>query len=458
MVLHSTLRAGEARWHAAIWVFVFALSGAFLGLPRTASAVPSFASQTGLPCAQCHVIGFGPSLTEYGRQFKLNAYTFKKQDGGVNIPLDATVIAGYNNISKPAPTPSPFSDKENLALQDVSVYFAGRITDHLGAFVKGTYDNVFDSKAWDMMDVRYARTLDIGGHSTILGLDVNNYPTVQDLWSTFTFNFPYVQSELVPFPKTAPIIRGALGNTVLGASVYSMIDNHVYAELGFYKGVSNYWLGKLGDPGASPNIVGAAPYARLSVQEQKGQHYFRLGLVGLSVKQQPFTNTSETNRTTDFGIDGSYQYNIGSPEAFDAHASWIHEDRQLDASFATGASDSTSNSLDSFEADASYIMRQTWVSSVGLFSTNGSTNHVMFAPGPVFGSASGSPKTSGYIVQVEWVPFGKVGSFASPWVNVRVGVQYLGYWHFNGGSGNYDGFGRSASDNNSLFIFTWLAF
>jgi hypothetical protein len=29
---------------------------------------------------------------------------------------------------------------------------------------------------------------------------------------------------------------------------------------------------------------------------------------------------------------------------------------------------------------------------------------------------------------------------------------------FNGGNTNYDGFGRSASDNNSFFLYTWLAF
>jgi hypothetical protein len=459
MVLQSTLRRGEGRGLAAIWIFVFALTGVSLGLPRIALAVPSFATQTGLPCAQCHVVAFGPQLTEYGRQFKLNGYTFEKQDGGLKIPLAATVIAGYNSVSKAAPTPSPFSDKENLALQDVSVFFAGRITDHLGAFVKATYDNIFDSKAWDTLDVRYARTVDLGGHSAIVGVDLNNNPTAQDLWNSLSvWSFPYVRSELVPFPNTGPIIHGALGNTVLGGSVYSMIDNHLYAELGFYKGVSNKWLANLGDPGASPNIVGAAPYARLSLQQQKGPHYFRIGLVGLSVKQQPFSTTSETNRSTDYGLDASYQFNIGTPHAFDAHASWIHEDRNLDASLATGGSDSTSNSLDSFEADVSYIMQQTWVASLGLFDTNGTTNHLMFAPGPVFGSASGSPATSGYILQFEWVPFGKFGSFGSPWVNLRLGLQYTGYWRFNGGSMNYDGFGRSASDNNSVFLFTWLAF
>ena len=457
MLLQSKLRARQGRGGPP--ARVFALLALFAGLPRVASAVPSFATQTGLPCAQCHVMAFGPQLTEYGRQFKLNGYTFEKQDGGLKIPLAATVIAGYNSVSKAAPTPSPYSDKENVALQDVSVYFAGRITEHLGAFVKATYDNIFANAAWDTLDVRYARTVDLGGHSAVVGVDVNNNPTAQDLWnSTPVWGFPYLVSELVPFPSSAPILQQALGSTVLGGSVYSMIDNRVYVELGFYKGVSDKWLGNLGDPGASPHVVGAAPYARITWHQQNGPHYFEVGLVGFSVKQQPFLpTTSETNRSTDYGLDGSYQFNIGTPQAFDAHASWIHENRKLDASFAIGASDSTSDSLDTFEADVSYVLDQTWVPSVAVFNTNGSTNHLMFAPGPVNGSASGAPTTGGYTLRFEWVPFGKTGSFASPWLNLRLGLQYTGYWRYNGGSNNYDGFGRSASDNNSVFLYAWLA-
>jgi len=37
-------------------------------------------------------------------------------------------------------------------------------------------------------------------------------------------------------------------------------------------------------------------------------------------------------------------------------------------------------------------------------------------------------------------------------------VQYTAYGRFNGASKNYDGFGRNASDNNTLFIYTWLAY
>ena len=90
--------------------------------------------------------------------------------------------------------------------------------------------------------------------------------------------------------------------------------------------------------------------------------------------------------------------------------------------------------------------------------TDGTTNPLRYTPGPVFGSATGSPQTSGYRVQLEYVPFGKSGSFAAPWVNLRLGLQYTGYWRFNGSSSNYDGSGRSASDNNMVFLFAWLAF
>jgi hypothetical protein len=53
---------------------------------------------------------------------------------------------------------------------------------------------------------------------------------------------------------------------------------------------------------------------------------------------------------------------------------------------------------------------------------------------------------------------GKKDSWLRPWMNLRLGIQYTGYTRFDGGTSNYDGTGRSASDNNTLFLFYWLAF
>ena len=38
---------------------------------RQALALPSFAVQTGQPCANCHIGAFGPQPTPQGRDFKL---------------------------------------------------------------------------------------------------------------------------------------------------------------------------------------------------------------------------------------------------------------------------------------------------------------------------------------------------------------------------------------------------
>ena len=40
---------------------------------------------------------------------------------------------------------------------------------------------------------------------------------------------------------------------------------------------------------------------------------------------------------------------------------------------------------------------------------------------------------------------------------VRVGLQYIVYTKYDGASTNYDGTGRNASDNNTLYLFAWLA-
>jgi hypothetical protein len=45
-----------------------------------------------------------------------------------------------------------------------------------------------------------------------------------------------------------------------------------------------------------------------------------------------------------------------------------------------------------------------------------------------------------------------------PIQNLRLGAQVTAYQQFNGASQNYDGYGRNASDNNSLFIYSWLAY
>jgi hypothetical protein len=429
-----------------------------LTLPRISAAVPSFASQTGMPCSQCHVVSFGVALTAYGREFKLHGYTY---GGGEHpMPLAAMVQGGFTHTSADLPEPAAahFATNDNLSLDQASVFLATRITSQIGMFAQATYSGEDRHFSWDNLDVRWARPVqNFFGTDAVVGISVNNNPTVQDLWnSTPAWAYPFIGSGLAPGPSAGPVIAGGFAQVALGATAYTMIHDHVYLEAGAYRGLSDHWLGNLGlYPDNNIHMEGAAPYWRAAYQFTQGEeHYFSFGTFGLSAKLQPDPAVPQSDRFTDYGFDGTYQYTpTDGPGTVSINASVVHEKQQLDATFAAGGSNNATNHLTTVAADMTYAWRQTYAASFGLFNTSGSTDPTYFG----FGT-SGTPDTRGYILMLEWVPFGKKDSWLRPWLNMRLGIQYTGYTRFDGGSSNYDGSGRSASDNNTLFLFYWLAF
>ena len=66
--------------------------------------------------------------------------------------------------------------------------------------------------------------------------------------------------------------------------------------------------------------------------------------------------------------------------------------------------------------------------------------------GSVNGSADGSPDSRGYILQATYLP----------WQNTQFTLQYVGYNKFNGSNNNYNGGGRDASDNNTIYLAGWF--
>jgi hypothetical protein len=425
-----------------------------------ALAVPSFAQQTGMPCSACHVISFGPALTAYGRQFKLNAYTFGDADSWV--PLAAMLQGGFTHtVAAEAAPPAPhFADNNNLSVDQASVFVGTRLSEHMGVFAQATYDGDARHFSWDNTDLRYARAVTLLGTDEIVGISVNNNPTVQDLWnSTPAWGFPVLTPGLAPAPAASPLISGPLAQLVVGVTAYTMIHDHLYLEAGAYRGLSDRWLDNVGlYPSSSPGVTGVAPYYRAAYQFTAGSSYFSAGVFGLDVKTQPDPANPATNRYTDVGFDGVYQLASEGPHSILVDLSYIHERQNLAATLAAGNAANPTDNLSEMRFDAEYFYRQTWGAGIGWFDIAGSADSGLYSPAQLTGSLSASPDSRGYIVQLEWVPFGKENSWGRPWVNVRLGLQYTGYLKFNGGTADYDGSGRAASQNNTLFLFYWLAF
>jgi hypothetical protein len=416
--------------------------------------VPSFARQTGLACSACHYQFL--TLTPFGRKFKLNGYTLTNQtvlsepepaNGGrlgLNpfSMLSAMATSSLTHIKDDVPG----EQNDATALpQELSGFFAGRISPKIGLFSQFTYAGPDGAFGIDNVDIRFASLTTVSGGDLAYGLTLNNNPSVQDLWNTTpAWGFPFIGSEGAPSGAAAMVIDGGLSQNVLGLGGYAMFHNLVYGEFTVYRSA---FQGSAAPTATTGAIHGVAPYWRLALQKEWPTKYLMVGTFGLRTSLWPDALSGPRDTYTDVGVDAQFESRVGTGNLV-VRGSWLHESQTLDATFGGGGSANATNTLKTLRVNASYYPRQWFGVTGGYFDTRGSTDGGLYAPGAVTGSANGSPKTNGFIGEVDF----------NPWENTRVGLQYTANANFNGRSSNYDGSGRSASGNNTLFAFLWLAF
>lgn len=423
-----------------------------------ARAVPSFARQTGLPCTVCHTAF--PELTPYGRAFKLSGYV---SGAASKIPPLAAMVQGsftHTGTSQAGGAAPGFGGNDNLALDAASVFYAGRIYGPVGAFVQGTYSGVDDNYFLDNTDLRFAKTTTLGGRGLIYGLTVNNNPTVQDVWNTTpVWGYPYASSSLAPTPAAATLIEGRLAQQVVGGGAYTMWNDLLYVELSGYHTLPKGMQESLGtDPTGENQIDGLAPYWRLALQHTWGKHYLSGGTFGLVANTFPGRDDSAGHdQFTDIGLDLQYQF-FGEKHSITWLTTAIREEQLWRASEKLGLTDHRNDTLWSFKTGVSYLYEHTYGARLTYFLVNGDRDSGLYAPDSISGSQTGSPKSDGLIAEITWLPFNKHPWSVYPWLNIRLSVQYVAYFSFNGATRNYDGQGRNAWDNNTLYILGWMAF
>ena len=417
-----------------------------------ALAVPSYSTQTGQACSVCHVGAFGPQLTPYGRNFKLNGYTQSDgEDHGLPIALMLQSSFTSTQAGQNPPPVSGFGPNNNFSLDQVSAFYAGSITSSTGAFIQTTYDGVNNVLHWDNADVRYAREGSLLGVDYIAGVTVNNNPTVQDLWnSTPAWGFPYAASALAPSPAASALIDNNLAQIVLGAGAYASLNDWLYIEADAYHGLSQNIRNGLGavPVAGTDDYNGFIPYWRVALEHDfNGEHYVEFGTYGLNASRYPGGDhtTGMTDHFTDNAVDANYQWHADPDHIVSLHSTFIHEYEELNASAALAASNA-SNTLNTFRADASYSYQNTWTPSIQYFNTQGSKDQNGW-----WGTSTGnaSPDSSGFITELAYVPFGKPDS-PLPWVNGRLALQYVAYTKFDGTS-------TGAANNNTIFLNLWLS-
>ena len=433
----------------------------FLQVP-TASAIPSYARQTGFPCKSCHYMP--PELTPLGRAFKLNGYTMagkptvtspgKGNTSGLSIlesfPLSVLFDTAFTSTKSPVP------GSQNGSFQfpeDASIFLAGAWSTHVGSFVQVTYDVQNAHFNWDNSDIRYANSTKLFKKDLAWGITLNNNPTVEDLWnSTPAWGFPSVNSDWAPKPNAVSIIDGGLAQDVAGLGGYAMWNNHLYFAGTIYR--SDHLGASQPNTGANQsfNIRGVAPYWRVAWQQTSKNNYLEFGTYGMHMKSTPGNITGPEDSLTDWAVD--FQDDLTIPkfrsDVLSLRGTYIRENSSLLATASSFEGDTLiRHHLNTVKANAEYHFGDKYAATIGYFNVTGTPDPLLLPTGPVTGNANnGDPRSGGYIANVSWWPVQNIG----------LPLQYTGYTRFNGAATNYDGSGRNADSNNTLYLLARFVF
>jgi hypothetical protein len=403
------------------------------------------------------------------------------------------------------------------SLASGSLFIAGKLTDNIGLFSQITYDNYSNAdngdpatahsvngkwqghSAADNIDLRYADRIVDRSRDLVVGVSLNNNPSVSDPWNTAAAWMQYVPAASLTSHRFAdantPYPGNSTGGNVAGLSAYAYWNKRVYAELGFYRTANQLFsvLSAGTSDAATTKLNGTNnPYWRVALTHEWGAHNIMVGATGMVAHiYDDNTDTSDPgsiHRVRNMGVDAQYQYLL-DPHTITAQLVYMRQKTDYSpnavADIAAGnatppfvAADgvtplapfNTSDTTNVFRAKLSYIYEAKYGGSLSFFNLTGTTNSANQTSGydpvtgtitstdplglgsalstRVTGNLSGNPATRGVTYELFWTPL----------QYVRIGAQYTAYSKFNGAASNYDGFGRNARDNNTLFGYLWVAY
>ena len=202
------------------------------------------------------------------------------------------------------------------------------------------------------------------------------------------------------------------------------------------------------------NIRGVAPYWRVAWQQTWKNNNLEVGSYGIHMKSTPGAITGLEDGYTDWAAD--FQYDRTIPEfrgdVLSIRGTYIRENSSLHATSAHGSVvPPTSPQHRSGERGVPSRRQVFGYNRIVQCRRHARSFVIQFrslTPLPVTGSANGDPRSAGYIANISWWPVQNIG----------LTLQYTGYTRFNGAATNYDGAGRNASSNNTLYLLARFVF
>lgn len=469
-------------------VLITAVGG--MALSSSAWALPSFSRQTGWSCAVCHTSY--PQLTPMGRMFKLLGYTttnlqqqqklqfkFGRRVGlllsrvsqfSIFVQASATNVGGGQAAFGPNTSGSSINNNVQFP-QQVSLFYAGEITPHIGDFLHLTYSGgggpagSGSSFAFDDSSIVWAHPWKMGSNNLLItGADVNNTPTATDLWNTVPdwrapfFYSNYSSSNYVPATFIGNAAGAAFPMAGIGTYAADIFGpdraNWIYAEADVYTNANGTGASPVGGyasaaGGPQGRLSGVAPYVRLAYQHDWGDWNWEVGTFAMwsTIYSNSLAATSPIDQFDDYDLDSQLQWlDTNDNNNFTVRGAWIHENQK----FSPGALSSglASGSLNTLNLNATYWYHDHYGVEGGYRNVWGTANPALYVNTNIY-SPDGSPDTSSEWIEASYLP----------WWNTRFSLRYTMYNQFRGVSGaSSSASGYAASSYNTLELLAWIAY
>lgn len=438
-----------------------------VGLPSVASAMPSFARQTGWSCATCHTAY--PQLTPMGRMFKLLGYTTNNVQAQQKIvakvgkttaltlmrlsQFSVFAQADYVNIAGGQKVTS--SNNQVEFPKQISLFYAGEITPNIGTFMHITLGD--GAMALDDSDIRWAHPWKMAHNSMLItGVVATNTPTEPDVYNTTPdWTSPFSAAGASPgLPGTMIEDAAGANDSIAGLGAYAAYffgpnkSNWLYAELDEYGNAAGNGnegtISPVSDAsGAAAALNGTAPYWRLAYQHDWGNWNWEVGTFGMDSKVAENQDKALSDTFNDYAFDSQLQWlDLVDNNNLTIRATWIHEHQ----AFANGSTISSVSSghLQTVNLSATYWYHDHYGVDGGYQSASGTANAALYGTDY---SANGSPSTSDQWLEASYMP----------WWNTRFSIRYTVFNKYYGLTSSTNG-GPKASDFNTLELLSWIAF
>ncbi len=344
--------------------FMFAVAVSFfvLSLAQRSEAVPSYARQTEKPCTACHTIW--PNLNEYGRQFKVKAYTDASPDWDVinkdrlNLfyifPISARIMfIPYQTEQDPSGV-TPAATKpgygnggynaNSTEIDNMQLFVAGRIYKYAGVFTSiesGSVPNGDSSGNFNLAVAKLAFAHPLPDGGTIGAVLFWGLPTAADPFNSlggWDRDVASPDDETLPWVLTKGWTGSFWSGSNYGLAVHGyFLGNRLYAAVGALRGgdVSDadtlsgdfmHQLANDGNPFSSAKSVNGNPfggYARLAWDQKLSNGAVTFGGAVYTATEDAYNANTGDAASTHVNrqyIDASLEQNFGPDHLVEAKA------------------------------------------------------------------------------------------------------------------------------------------